>query len=282
MDVKTLAEIAPWEWPRNAAKTLLDALVHRQGDPSDRAIAAELAGNLVVMNNQLASALLAIVRSSEELLDLRVIAAIALGPVLEQASLEEFDDPDSVPITESRFREIQDTFHAQYNLPGVPKELRRRILEASVRSPEPWHPDAIRTAYASSDQEWVLTAVFAMAHIKGFDQQILESLDSPDPSIEYEAVRAASNWALDAAWPHIEALIENPRTSKDLLLAAIEAAPNIRPGEAGPLLVDLNDSGDEEIVEAAEEAIAMAEAALTGGEEELEDDEDEEEGGWVN
>ena len=70
----------------------------------------------------------------------------------------------------------QPTAYEAVNLPGVPKELRRRILEASVRAFEPWHPDAIRTAYASSDQEWVLTAVFAMAHIKGFDEQILESL----------------------------------------------------------------------------------------------------------
>ena len=45
-----------------------------------------------------------------------------------------------------------------------------------------------------------------------------------------------------------------------MLLAAIDAAVNIRPKEAGPILVDLTDSDDGDIVDAAYEAMAMAES----------------------
>jgi hypothetical protein len=60
-----------------------------------------------------------------------------------------------------------------------------------------------------------------------------------------------------------------------LLLAAIDAVGSIRPAEAGEILVDLADSDDEEIAEAAEEA--MAEAEIASGEE---DDDEEDE--WIN
>ena len=63
---------------------------------------------------------------------------------------------------------------------------------------------------------------------------------------------------------------------KPLLLAAIGAVASIRPAEARRILVDLADSGDEEIAEAADEAIALAEAVSVEGD-------DEEVGSeWIN
>jgi hypothetical protein len=63
-----------------------------------------------------------------------------------------------------------------------------------------------------------------------------------------------------------------------LLLAAIEAVGNIRPQEAGEILLDLADSRDEEIAEAANAAISMARAML--GEED--DEEEMDDGEWIN
>ena len=40
---------------------------------------------------------------------------------------------------------------------SIPKQVRRRILEASVRAPEDWHQNAIRAAYSSGDKDWMLT-----------------------------------------------------------------------------------------------------------------------------
>ncbi len=90
--------------------------------------------------------------------------------------------------------------------------------------------------------------------------------------IHYQAICAAGNWELDAAWPHVSRLVSVPVTDKPLLLAAIDAAASIRPQEAGLILIDLTDSDDEDIVEAAHEALAMA-AALS--EDECDDDDED-------
>jgi len=284
MDLKTLLETPPWDWPEDAGDLLLTTLVDKRAKEADRLIAAELVGDSAVMNDELANALLAIVGDGGEPEELRAKAALSLGPALEEADLEGFEDSDDAPITEQTFHNIRDLLYKLYLDEGISKELRRRILEAAVRAPQDWQADAIRAAYSSGDEEWRLTAVFAMGRVRGFDDQILESLNSADHEIHYEAVNAAGVWELDAAWPHVVALVENPSTPKALLLAAIEAVGYIRPHEAGEILVDLADSRDEEISEAATEAIAAAQAM--SGEDEDEEDEDDEEGvdeeGWVN
>ena len=162
------------------------------------------------------------------------------------------------PISEHTFQRIQQSLRARYLEEHVPKEVRRRILEASVRAPADWHRDAIRAAYAREDRDWRLTAVFAMQYVRGFTDEVVASLDDPDEEIRYEAVRAAGNWEVDAAWPHVAALLAPPVTDKPLLLAAIEAAVAIRPREAEPLLADLSDSDDVEIADAASNAMMMA------------------------
>ena len=275
MDLRTLLDAPPWDWPRDAGWTLRKVLVDRRANESDRLLAAELAGDFTVINDQLADALLMVVCSADEPDQLRARAAISLGPVLEQADTDVFEDPDDVPITEPTFRNIQDSMEKLYLDNRTPKEVRRRILEASVRAPETWHEDAIKNAYASGDKEWMLTAVFSMRWVRGFDDQILLALKSDDLEIHLEAVITAGNWELDAAWPHMIELINYAHTPKPLLLAAIDAVGSIRPAEAGEILVDLADSDDEEIAEAADEA--MAEAEIASGEE---DDDEEDE--WIN
>jgi hypothetical protein len=285
MDIKILQDTPPWEWPRDAGKTFQKVLIDHDADPSDRLVAAELAGDLVVMNDELASSLVAITRNADEPEPLRAEAAIALGAVLEQADTDGFEDPDDVPISERTFRNIQESFQKLYFDDSVPKLVRRRILEASVRAPEDWHQNAIGAAYSSGDRDWMLTAVFSMRYVRGFDKQIMEALKSGDADIHYEAVEAAGNWGVAAAWPHIAPLLSDPSITKPLLLAAIGAVASIRPGEARDILEDLADSDDEEIAEAADEAIGMAEIALEEEEEEEEeDDEDDEEveGEWTN
>jgi hypothetical protein len=260
MDVKILESVEPWEWPEETDQVLLGILRDDQADEADRLVAAGLAGDFVVINDALTEALLSIVLNDGEPDDLRASAAISFGAVLEQGDVDGFDDPDDVPISEPMFLRIREALRQVYTDAGVPKEVRRRVLEASVRAPEDWHPDAVRAAYASGDEEWVLTAVFCMQFVRGFDDQILESLDSGNPEIHCEAVCAAGNWELDAAWGHVAALVNSDDTDKHLLLAAIEAVATIRPQEAGAILVDLMHSPDEDISDAVHEALMMAEA----------------------
>jgi hypothetical protein len=141
---------------------------------------------------------------------------------------------------------------------NLPKQVRRRILEASVRASSDWHDAAIKQAYSSGDDEWKLTAVFAMRFVRGFDAQIMESLQNPDEEIHAEAVMAAGEAEIKPAWKHVRALINDPKTPKHLLLAAIGAVPGTQPGKAREVLLDLAGSGDEEIADAAQEALGMA------------------------
>jgi hypothetical protein len=276
MDLKIFLVTPPWDWPRDAGKTFRKVLMDQRAEESDRLIAAELAGDFTVIDDDLSDVLLAIVGNPKESEQLRAKAAISFGPALEQGDLG-FEDPDDVPITEFTFHKIQNSLRKLYMDTSNPKEVRRRILEASVRAPEPWHQEAVREAYSSGDQEWVLTAVFSMCQVRGFDEQILASLKSDDPDIHFEAIRAAGNWQLDAAWSHVVGLVQDARTPKSLLIAAIGAVGSIRPAEALELLVDLADSKDEEIADAADEALMMAETLPDD-----EDGEENEEEEWIN
>jgi hypothetical protein len=274
MDLKTLIDTPPWDWPRDAGRTFRKILMDQGAHQSDRLVAAELAGDFTVINDDLAHILLTVVGSDDEPEQLRAKAAISLGPVLEHADMDGFDDPDDAPINERTFRKIQDSLEKIYLDNSTPKEVRRRVLEASVRAPQTWHQEAIMYAYSSGDKDWMLTAVFSMQWVRGFDDQILEALKNADPEIHYEAVNAAGNWEVDAAWSHVVELVKDAHTPRPLLLAAIGAVGSIRPAEAANILVDLTDSEDEEIAEAADEAIAMA-AVASEEEDDVEDD-------WIN
>ena len=269
MDVKTLYDTPPWDWPDGANTVFLGILLDGQAAESDRLLAAELAGNFTVIDEELVAGLLSVLRSGAESEELRIRAVISLGPVLDYMDMEGLEDPDEALISEKTFYRIQDSLRELYRDAAVPEKVRRKILEASVRAPQEWHKDAIRAAYAGGHEAWKLTAVFCMQYVRGFDKQILEALNSKDPDIHYEAVCAAGNWEVSKAWKHIKALVTSATTEKSLLLAAIDAVASIRPHEAGTVLSDLLASNDEDIVEAVHEALAMAEGLSE------EDDEDE-------
>lgn len=270
MDLEFLQDTPPWDWPADAGRTILQTLRDRKAEDPARLVAAHLAGDLTVVDDEIASALLAVARDSDETEALRSTAAIALGPALEQTEMFGLDDPDDSVLSETRFREIRKALRQLYYDANVPLEARRRVLEASVRAPEDWHRDAVRAAYSSSDPSWVLTAVFCMRFVRGFGDQILAALDSDNPDIRYEAVCAAGNWGIDGAWGHVSEILVAKAVDKQLLLAAIEAASAIRPQEAAEMLVDLTESEDDEIADAASEALVMAEGLA-----ELDDEDDD-------
>jgi len=273
MDLKTLKDIPPWEWPEGTGKMFLRILGDDQADESDRLLAVELAGDFTVIDDELAEALLSIVRSGDETEELRGKASISLGPALEHAAATGFEDADDILLSEEVFLEIQRYLRELFLDADVPQDVRRRILEASVRAPQAWHRDAVRAAYSSDDEAWKVTSVFCMRFVSGFDDQILEALDSGDPAIQYQAVCAAGDWEIDAAWRHIAALVTWDEIDKPLLLAVIEAVASIRPEEAPEILGDLADSDDEEIVEAVFEAFAMAEGSTEDEDNDEEPDE---------
>lgn len=276
MDLKTLQDVPPWDWPSDTGKTLLEILRDSPADASNRLAAATLAGDFTVLNDELCQALVAIVSNGEETDALRVQAALSLGPALEYTDTYGFEEGEEDQlILESTFEEIKRTLQRLYDDSTIPKEVRRRILEASIRAPQDWHREAVQTAYACDDEDWKLTAVFCMRFVRGFEERILEALNSRNPDIRYEAVCAAGNWGLDEAWPHVVALVNAEDTDKRFLLAAIDAVAGIRPDEAYEILADFADDDDEDVAEAARDALAMTEE--NAGDFDDDDDDDDSE-----
>ena len=265
IDLTILEVTPPWEWPRNAREVLLSRLRDDETDEAERLLAAELAGETVVINEELTKALSEIIADRDASDELRGTAAIALGPVLEDmdvyeplgGGLDEFDRP-AIPAGE--FQRIRWELKALYLNEDTPKLVRRRILEASVRAREEWHQDAIREAYDRDDGEWRLTAVFCMGHVPGFADKILESLDDPDEEVRFEAVRAAGLREIRAAWPQVARLLRSPDTDKDLLLTAIEASVGVRGKATIEFLDQLAESEDRDVAEMARGAMKTANA----------------------
>ncbi|MHC5055118.1 MAG: HEAT repeat domain-containing protein [Planctomycetota bacterium] len=258
MHIKVLGEMPPWDWPEDAGSTFLEVLSDRQADGADRLLAAELAGNACAVNDELAGALLGVLGSPDESEELRGRAAIALGPALEQADTYGFEDPKDVMITEAVFGRVTETLQAFFGDDGLPRDVRRRILEAAVRAPQDWHSEAIRAAYSSGDDSWKLTAVFCMRYVKGFDDEIVAALSDDADAVRREALLAAGAWGIKAAWPRVSAVLEADHPDTDLLLAAIDAAGGIGTEEARDLLERFVAHDDEDVALAASEALAMA------------------------
>jgi len=273
-----LEEVGPWEWPRDLDHRLLAILrdKNRTADPAERLIVVQMAGDMTQINDPLSGALMAIVENAAESEEMRAKAAISFGAVLERTDLDGFDDPYDEPlISEPMFERIKRTLKTIFLDAGVPKLTRRRILEGSIRAPEEWHTEEIRKAYASDDPAWKLTAVFCMNYVRGFDKEILESLESEDEMIHYQAVRAAGSYEVDDAWPHIAELARSEKTEKELRIAAIEALSTLKPQDSLEILHELSDHEDEDIADAADEARTMAVGFLDDGDDDDEDDEDD-------
>ncbi|MBU4173827.1 MAG: hypothetical protein KKB90_05925, partial [Actinobacteria bacterium] len=75
MDLEFLEKVPSWEWPEGAGEFFLEVLQDDQAGESDRILAAELAGDFTVINNELADELLSIVQSGDESDALRASAS---------------------------------------------------------------------------------------------------------------------------------------------------------------------------------------------------------------
>ncbi len=268
MNIRALADTPPWEWPRTAGAEILGMLRNAEATAADRLLAADMAGELVVMNDLLAGELLRILADPGEGDDLRATAAISLGPALEEAYLHGEDEPESLAVSDSILQKARIALRTTYMDPAVPKEVRRCALEASVRSSEPWHPAAVRAAYYDGDVEWRLTALFCMRYVSGFDSEIMEGLQNDSSEVLYQAVHAAKEQEIDSAWPLIQRLVllasegaslapDNPDTEIPLLMAAMEAVAVLRPSEARETILELTEVDNEEISEVALEILDM-------------------------
>lgn len=254
MKLDDLIDLPPWDWPHDAAQRILAVL--ERPDDEDVLSAARLAGEYVVMSDDIAHALLDLIRS-DAAEEVRAAATSSLGTALEDVDTMGADDPD-VSISRSCFRRIQKSLRGLYFDGDVPELVRRRALESSVHAPAEWHANAIRAAHASGDPDWLQTALSCMGYVDGFDDELVAALAREEEYLRLEAVIAIGQRHVDAAWPDLARLVKSRATGKDLRLAAIEALAAIRPEASQSILSDLLDDDDDDIAEAAGEAFGLA------------------------
>jgi hypothetical protein len=144
MTISDIQQTAPWEWGDTEREELIAVLRDPGASVAERALAAELAGETVIVDDEIAGLLLAIARNAEEPEEVRSSAAIGLGPALEEADTAEITngivgevDVDS-PISAEVFASIKAGLREVVEDESAPALVRRRALEAAVRAPAPW------------------------------------------------------------------------------------------------------------------------------------------------
>lgn len=232
----------------------------------------------MLMDDTIARAYLDVIEGSAPE-DVRADAIVGLGPVIEEAGMDYFDDDVELesmpelgpPVSREVFDTIITTVRRIYEDESQPKVVRRRALEVLVRDPQPWLEGEIRNHATSSDADWKLTAVFAMGYVNGFEKEITEAVHGAEEPILFEAVRSAGSQEIKATAKRIRELAQSESIDPDTRLAAIEALPFVD-SDCEEILQELISSENEEVAQTAE--AALDELQMWEG---IDDEDDEEE-----
>lgn len=238
----------------------ITTLIRNLNSPDEKARSVAQDELATEMNDGMAEAIAAIALNGDSE-TLRENAIVALGPVIEECGdeyhfgSEEDQDAELGPsVSRATFESVVQRIRGIYSDPAQPVLLRRRAFEVLVRDPEAWHAAEIRTLLASDDPDWRLTAIFAMGMVPGFDKELVALLETSTGVHLAEAVRAAGQMEVIDAAKRVRALAASDETDHDVRLEAILALPGVD-DDAYDLLDELSASEDEEIAEAADEAL---------------------------
>jgi HEAT repeat protein len=248
-------------------------------DPDEETRAAILDEIALEMDDETAQALLDIAASDADE-EARAHAMVALGPVIEECGYEymegaiDFGPETGPPVSRETFGSIVARIRGLYSDEKQPTLIRRRAFEVLIRDPQPWQREAIQKHFASADDDWRLTALFAMGHIAGFEREIATAVETAEEPLLFEAVRAAGKMEVSAAAPRIRALATSGDADLDTRIAAIYALPHVDP-DSYELLESLERSRNRDIAEAAADAVQeLLMFTDTGEDDEDEDDEE--------
>ncbi len=180
--------------------------------------------------------------------DVRAAAALSLGRFL---LLGEYDQ-----IDKSAARRVEEALLEAYNAPDQDVVVRRRVLEALANSSLDELPDMILEAYEDDDDIMRVGAVFAMGRSSDprWNRYVLDELGSSDSGMLFEATRASGELEIEEALPDLLRLLGDEDI--EIRDAAVWALGRIGGREARRALKACCASDDEDLVEAAEEALA--------------------------
>lgn len=186
--------------------------------------------------------------------EVRAAACSALGRFLLMGELGDISESDTTKAQEAVIHILNDL--------DEEVEVRRRALEALGNSSSDAVTPAIEEAYESPERLMNISAVFAMGRScdPRWSDTVMHELDSGDPEMRYEAARAVGELMLEDAVAALSRMaFENDRELQD---NAIWSLGEIGGREATRVLnllaENAQDAGDEDMVEAIEDAIANA------------------------
>jgi HEAT repeat protein len=150
--------------------------------------------------------------------DVRAAAAASLSTYVYMGEVEDISFKKLLEVEECLLRLTTGT---------EPKLVRRRALEALGFSSREEIPSLIEAAYASSDTDWVVTALFAMGRSANshWNSQVLKMLDHQHPQVRAEAASAAGELEIKASVPQLIELLED--SDADVRMAAIWALSQV-------------------------------------------------------
>ena len=142
--------------------------------------------------------------------------------------------------------------------PSATRDVRRVALESLGFAAEPEITHLVEQAYHDPDADMKTSALFAMGRsgLARWAPFVLTELDSPDPRIQLEAVRAAGELFLDEAAPTLLHLVQSA-ADQNLRREALWALAHTTSPEAWELLdaIAQDPTEDEETREVAEAAL---------------------------
>ncbi len=179
----------------------------------------------------------------------RAAAASALGRYIYLGEIEE--------IAQDLLHEIEEDLLRAHA--GQDEELvRRRALEALGFSGRQEVQELIRRAYDTDDNDWLITALFAMGRSadQTWEPDVRRMLRHPVSEVQFEAVRAAGELGIASARQPLLDMLEEGINDEDVYNAAIWSLSQIGGEDVRETLEALaEESEDDEEMELLENAL---------------------------
>jgi HEAT repeat protein len=177
----------------------------------------------------------------------RAAAATALGRFIYLGEIEELPEKKLHIVEEALLRSVN----------GSDETLvRRRALEALGYSGRGEIPALIEAAYKARDEDWLITALFAMGRSANteWNPHVLTCLDHASPEVRFEAARAAGELRIKESVPSLLAMLDD--SDHDVSSAAIWSLSEIGgPGVAERLESLLETAEDDDDIDLLEDAL---------------------------
>ena len=235
--VELLEELS--EMAQNDTLVMFDSVARMALTDSDPRVRATAVGMLDQDEDPALAEKLLLMLHDDPVAAVRAEAASALGMFVYRGELEELD--------EELHHRIED--HLLRVTGGEDeKQVRRNALEALGFSGRSEVPDLLRSAYTSGDNEWLISALFAMGRSadQSWEADIKRMLRHGNGDVQFEAVRAAGELGLESTRRILLDLLEDEVQEFEVRAAVIWSLSQIGGDEVRETLETLQDETDDD------------------------------------